>query len=75
VFGTRALTVATAIATASRQLGARRLALAMPYPEVIAAAGRTYWTTAGFEIVAHRGLEGVTNIYEETEERVARSRC
>ena len=67
--GARPLTAATAIAEALRHLGARRIALATPYPEVIAAAGRTYWTAAGFEIVAHRGLEGVTNIYEETEER------
>jgi len=63
------LTAATAIAEALRHLGARRIALATPYPEVIASAGRTYWTAAGFEIVAHRGLEGVSNIYEETEER------
>lgn len=67
--GARPLTAATAIAEALRQLGARRIALATPYPEVIASAGRTYWTAAGFEIVAHRGLEGVTNIYEETEAR------
>jgi len=67
--GTRPLTAATAITEALRHLGARRIALATPYPEVIARAGRAYWTAAGFEIVAHRGLEGVTNIYEETEER------
>jgi len=67
--GARPLTAATAIAEALRHLGARRIALATPYPEVIASAGRTYWTAAGFEIVAHRGLEGVTNIYEETEAR------
>ena len=67
--GARPLTAATAIAEALRHLGARRIALATPYPEVIASAGRTFWTAAGFEIVAHRGLEGVSNIYEETEER------
>jgi maleate isomerase len=67
--GTRPLTAATAIAEALRHLGARRLALATPYPEVIASAARAYWTAAGFDIVAHRGLEGVTNIYEETQER------
>jgi maleate cis-trans isomerase len=67
--GTRPLTAATAIAEALRHLGARRIALATPYPEVIASAGRAYWTAAGFDIVAHRGLPGVTNIYEETEER------
>jgi maleate isomerase len=67
--GARPLTAATAIAEALRHLGARRIALATPYPEIIASAGRTYWTAAGFEIVAHRGLPDVTNIYEETEER------
>jgi len=67
--GARPLTAASAIAEALRHLGARRIALATPYPEVIASAGRTYWTAAGFEIVAHRGLPDVTNIYEETEER------
>ena len=67
--GARPLTAATAITEALRHLGARRLALATPYPEVIASAGRAYWTAAGFDIVAHRGLDGVTNIYEETEER------
>jgi maleate isomerase len=67
--GARPLTAATAVTEALRHLGARRIALATPYPEVIANAGRTYWTAAGFEIVAHRGLENVTNIYDETEER------
>ncbi len=67
--GTRALTAAGAIAAALGHLGARRIALATPYPEAIAAAGRAYWQAAGFEIVAHRGLPGVTNIYEESEER------
>jgi maleate isomerase len=67
--GTRALTAATAIADALRHLGVRRIALATPYPEVIATAGRAYWQAAGFEIVARRGLDGVTNIYEETEAR------
>ncbi len=67
--GTRALTAAGAISAALGHLGARRIALATPYPEAIAAAGRAYWQAAGFEIVAHRGLPGVTNIYEESEER------
>jgi len=65
----RPLTAATAISEALRHLGARRIALATPYPDVIASAGRTYWTAAGFEIVAHRGLPDVANIYEESEER------
>jgi maleate isomerase len=67
--GCRSLTAATAIAEALRHLAVRRIALATPYPEVIAAAGRAWWTAAGFEIASHRGLDGVVNIYEETEER------
>ena len=30
---------------------------------------RAYWMAAGLEVVAHRRLDGVRNIYEETEER------
>jgi len=67
--GTRALTAAGAILAALRHLGVRRVALATPYPDVIAKAGRAYWDAAGLAIVAHRQLDGVTNIYEETEER------
>lgn len=65
----RPLTAAGAILAALRHLGVRRLALATPYPESIAAAGRRYWAAAGLEIVSHRGLPGVTNIYEESEAR------
>jgi len=64
-----ATTAASAIVAALAHLGARRVALATPYPEAIAAAGRTFWQAAGLSIVAHHGLPGVTNIYEETEAR------
>jgi maleate cis-trans isomerase len=47
----------------------RRLALATPYPELISTAGRAYWEAAGFDVVAHRRLDDVVNIYEETEDR------
>jgi maleate cis-trans isomerase len=67
--GTRAITAAGAILAALERLGVRRLALATPYPEAIAAAGRAYWEAAGLAVVAHRRLDGVVNIYEETEER------
>jgi maleate isomerase len=63
------LTAAGAIAAALRHLGAKRLALGTPYPEVISALGRAYWEAAGFEVVSHRRLEGVSNIYAETAER------
>jgi maleate isomerase len=65
----RPLTAAGAILAALRHLGVRRVALATPYPEVIASAGRRYWEAAGLEIVSHRGLPDVANIYEETESR------
>ena len=67
--GTRAVTAARALGAALTHLGVRRLALATPYPEPISAAGRAYWEAAGFEVVAHRRLDDVANIYEETEAR------
>jgi maleate isomerase len=67
--GTRAFTTAGAILAALAHLGVRRLALATPYPETISAAGREYWAAAGLDVVAYDRLEGVVNIYEETEER------
>jgi maleate isomerase len=67
--GAPALTAAGAMLEALRHLGARRVALATPYPDVIAVAGRTFWEAAGLSIVAHRQLDGVADIYEETEER------
>jgi maleate isomerase len=59
-----------AILAALAHLGVRRIALATPYPEVIATAGRAYWQAAGLEIVAHHRLQSVANIYEETPARV-----
>ncbi len=67
--GTRGTTAARAIMAALGHLGVRRLALATPYPDVIGRAGQAYWTAAGFAVVAHRRLDGVANIYEETEAR------
>jgi maleate isomerase len=67
--GTQATTAARAILAAFEQLRVHRIALATPYPETIAAAGAAYWMAAGLEVVAHRRLDGVRNIYEETEER------
>ncbi len=67
--GTRVFTAAGAIHAALTHLRARRLALATPYPDAIGAAGRVYWEAAGFQVVAHHRLDGVENIYEETEER------
>jgi maleate cis-trans isomerase len=64
-----AITAARAISAALRRVGARKLALGTPYPEGISALGRAYWEAAGFEIVRHHRLEGVTNIYAESPER------
>lgn len=64
--GPRAFTAATAIHSALRHLGARRLALATPYPETISTAARTYWHAAGFEVIAHHRID-TPNIYEEPE--------
>ena len=67
--GTHAFTAARAIVAALHHLGVRRLSLATPYPPAISAAGSAYWRAAGFDVVAHAALDGVENIYEETEER------
>ena len=58
-----------AILAAFAQLGVRRIALATPYSEAIETLGAVYWKAAGLDVVAHRRLEGVTNIYDETEAR------
>jgi len=65
----RGLTAAQAITAALRHLGIKNVALGTPYPEAIGALGRAYWQAAGFEIAAHRRLEGVTNIYDVSAER------
>ena len=67
--GAQGLTAARAIETALRHLGVKKLALGAPYPEAISAKGRAYWEAAGFAIVGYRRLEGVSNIYDESEER------
>ena len=70
--GTTAITAARAISAALRHLGIKRLALGTPYPEAMSALGRAYWEAAGFEVAGYRRLEGVTNIYTESEERAYR---
>jgi maleate cis-trans isomerase len=67
--GCPAVTASRAILAAFAHLGVRRIALATPYSEAVEALGATYWKAAGLDVVAHRRLEGVTNIYEETEAR------
>lgn len=70
--GATAVTAAGAVRAALQSFGVKKLALATPYPEAISALGKAYWQSAGFEIVGHRRLEDVTNIYDETEERARR---
>jgi maleate isomerase len=67
--GAPAVMAAGAVAAALTQLGVKRLAIGTPYPESISTLSRAYWQAAGFEIVGYHRLEGVQNIYEETEER------
>ena len=67
--GAPAATAARAVREALVQLGTRRIAVAMPYPEAIGVASHAYWQAAGFEVVARHRLADVTNIYEETEAR------
>src|SRR5438552_12984396 len=65
--GCRAITATRAILAALAHLGVRRLALAVPYTAAIETLGASYWKAAGLDVVAHHRLEGVTNIYDETE--------
>jgi maleate cis-trans isomerase len=66
---TSAVTAASAIRSALRHLGVKRLALGAPYPAGVSAQGKAYWQAAGFEIVGYHRLEDVSNIYAESEER------
>src|ERR1700693_1449043 len=70
--GTTAVTAARPIQRALEHLGVKKLALGTPYPEAMSALGKVYWQAAGFKIVGYRRLEGVSNIYAESEERAYR---
>jgi maleate cis-trans isomerase len=61
------VTAAGAVRTALLALGLKRLALGTPYPESISAMGRAYWTAAGFDVMSHRRLGDVPDIYATTE--------
>jgi maleate cis-trans isomerase len=64
------LTAARAVRAALQHLGVKKLALGTPYPESISVLGHAYWEAAGFQVVNHRRLPGVENIYAENEQRV-----
>jgi len=65
--GAPAVTAAGAVRAALLALGVKRLALGTPYPESISAMGRAYWMAAGFDVVSHRRLGDVPDIYATTE--------
>jgi maleate cis-trans isomerase len=67
--GIPAMMASGGVKAALTQLGVKRLAIGTPYPASISELSRAYWTAAGFEIVGYHRLEGVQNIYEETEDR------
>jgi maleate cis-trans isomerase len=66
-----ALLAAHAVRAALHHLGVTRLALGTPYPESISRQGRAYWEAAGFQLVGYHRLEGVVDIYDESEARAA----
>jgi len=57
------------VAAALGELGVKRIALGTPYSEAITLKGKAHLEEHGFEVVSHRRLENVTDIYEETAER------
>jgi len=67
--GAPAVTAAGAVHAGLAALGVKRLALGTPYPEAIGALGRAYWQAAGFEVVSHRRLGDIDDIYATTEEQ------
>ena len=57
------------VAAALGALGVKRVALGTPYSEEITLKGKAHLEEHGFEVVSHRRLENVTDIYAETAER------
>jgi maleate isomerase len=57
------------VAAALHGLAVKRVALGTPYSEEITLKGKAHLEKHGFEVVSHRRLENVTDIYEETAER------
>ncbi|MGE4338380.1 MAG: hypothetical protein AB7E55_20720 [Pigmentiphaga sp.] len=51
-FGVPAITAATAVVDALRELGARRIALSSPYPQSLTDRCVPYWESHGLEVVA-----------------------
>jgi len=70
--GTTVATAFGSVVAALKALGVRRLALGTPYNEATTLKGRALLEEHGFEVVNHRRLENVANIYDETPERAYR---
>jgi maleate isomerase len=67
-----AIPVSTAFAgvvAALHKLGVTRVALGTPYGEEVTLKGKALLEDHGFEVVSHRRLENVTNIFDETPAR------
>lgn len=60
--GAPAITTSTAAVAALRTLGAQRVAVVTPYIAAVAAGAADYLTHAGFEVVARRDLELLSNL-------------
>lgn len=56
-FGYPIVTATAAIAWQLQRLGARRIALASPYPAALADAAAAYWRAAGFNVAELRRIE------------------
>ena len=57
------------VAAALQALGAKRVALGTPYSPEVTLRGKAHLEAHGFEVVSHRALDNVTDIYNETPER------
>ena len=68
-YATRFSTAFGSVAAALHGLAVKRVALGTPYSEEITLKGKAHLEEHGFEVVSHRRLENVTDIYEETAER------
>jgi maleate cis-trans isomerase len=60
------------VAAGLRALGAKRVALGTPYSPEVTLKGKAHFEAHGFEVVSHRSLDDVTDIYSETPERAYR---
>jgi maleate isomerase len=67
--GTRFVTALGSVLEALACLGVQRIAYATPYNAELTDQERAHLTAHGLDVVGVARLQGVTNIYEETQER------